>query len=207
MNNSSTIKFFISRKVTPPSRAFNYDAGIDFFVPEFNSSFITDLLKKNDFLRKKSFIHTSALCISDNRVASENSSDPSFIKFDENNNCLYIELLPNERILIPSGVYCEMESGGRALIAANKSGISAKHGLIFGSQVVDYQYQGEIHLSLINVSNYPVKIYEGMKIIQFIETPIYNSSILFFDSLNELYSGSHSERGEGSFGSSDKNNA
>lgn len=116
-----------------------------------------------------------------------------------------IELYPHERVLIPSGVYCQMEEPGRALIAANKSGVATKNGLIFGAQVVDYEYQGEIHLSILNVSDSMVILTSGMKILQFLETPIYNSQI-------EIYAGAEPKdfytemttRGADGFGSTDK---
>lgn len=116
-----------------------------------------------------------------------------------------IELYPHERVLIPSGVYCQMEEPNRALIAANKSGVATKNGLIFGAQVVDYEYQGEIHLSILNVSDSIVVLTSGMKILQFLETPIFTSVI-------EVQSGKepsnfYSEittRGADGFGSTDK---
>lgn len=116
-----------------------------------------------------------------------------------------IELLPHNRVLIPSGVYCQMEEPNRALIAANKSGVATKNGLIFGAQVVDYEYQGEIHLSILNVSDSIVVLTSGMKILQFLETPIFTSVI-------EVQSGKepsnfYSEittRGADGFGSTDK---
>ena len=97
-----------------------------------------------------------------------------------------------------------MESVDRALIAANKSGVSTKSGLIFGAQVVDASYQGEIHISLINTSNIGVRIYEDMKVIQFIETPIYTSTLEFTSTVDDLYNAIKSDRGATGFEASDK---
>jgi dUTPase len=105
-----------------------------------------------------------------------------------------------------------MASPHRALIAANKSGVATKHGLIFGAQVVDYEYQGEIHISLINTNKDIqhsgkgiVDITPGMTAIQFLEMPIYNSNINIFEDLtpSSFYEG-ETTRGAGAFGSSDK---
>lgn len=202
----STIKFFISRDVQAPSRAFQHDAGIDFFVPTFNTKFINDLLEKNAFLlEKKNQSSGALLTVSGTCYISSEIQDDGLpiIKYDTKEKKTYIPLSPGERILIPSGVYCKMEHHDRALIAANKSGVASKLGLVFGSQVVDSDYQGEIHISVINTSNSVVKIYEGMKIIQFIETPVYTSSIKIINTVTDLYDEA-SDRGEGGFGSSDE---
>jgi len=168
------IKFLKTRQVKSPARANKYDAGIDFFVPEFTEKFIEDMKAKNP--------------------------DCPFIPLEDG-----FILRPHERILIPSGIHCQMSKPGRALITANKSGVATKTGLIFGAQVVDYEYQGEIHISLINTSNQNVRIYAGMKAIQFLETPVFNSDI-------EVEEGKKPEefyieittRGVGGFGSSNK---
>ena len=100
-----------------------------------------------------------------------------------------------------------MSEPGRALIAANKSGIATKHGLVFGAQVVDYTYTGEIHISVINTSTKNVRIYENMKLIQFVETPVFNSIIEIVDENTPagwcFYNGLLHDRGIGGFGSTD----
>lgn len=174
-----TIKFLKTRKVKSPSRANQFDAGIDFYVPEFTEEFLKDLREKN----------------------------PDIQIFD-----MCIRLMSGERVLIPSGIHCQMASPGRALVAANKSGVATKNGLIYGAQVVDYEYQGEIHLSLINTNgvNQPshapmfVDITPGMKILQFLEMPIYNSDVEVSEnmSIDEFYT-DQTTRGAGGFGSTD----
>jgi dUTPase len=173
------IKFLKVRDVKSPSRANRYDAGIDFYVPEFTPQFIEDFKAKNpDILLQP----------------------------------VSIVLMPGQRVLIPSGIHCQMFDNDRALIAANKSGVATKHGLIFGAQVVDYEYQGEIHISLINTNKDihhsgqgMVEITPGMKVIQFLEMPIYTSEIEIHDdiSLSEFYE-KETTRGADGFGSTDK---
>jgi len=141
---SDVIKFLKVRDVKSPSRANRYDAGIDFYVPEFTTTFLKDLREKNP--------------------SSEISS-------------FNIILRPGQRILIPSGIHCKMFDNNRALIAANKSGVATKFGLVFGAQVVDYEYQGEIHLSLIYTGQGICEILPGQKILQFLETPIFTSEV------------------------------
>ena len=180
---NSTIKFLKTREVKNPTRAFEYDAGIDFYVPEFTSEFIKTLKEKNSNL--------SALSIC---KAQENSA---------NDDC--IVLAPGERVLIPSGIHCQMETPNRMLAAFNKSGIASKLGIVVGACIVDFSYQGEIHLNLINTSDGFVKITPGMKILQFIEIPIYCSQIIVEENkkIIDFYE-KETERSSGGFGSSDK---
>ena len=167
------IKFLKVRDVKSPERGTAEAAGIDFYVPKYDTQFIIDLLDKNPF-----------------------------IQYDDNyaENTFDIVLRPGERVLIPSGIKTWMEPG-TALIAANKSGVASKKGLIFCAQVVDSDYAGEVHINVINTSNTDVKISTGYKLIQFIHTPVILSSVeevsdTEFTALHES-----STRGEGGFGS------
>jgi len=172
------IKFLKIRDVKSPTRAYEFDAGIDFYVPEFNKQFLEDLADKNqgrDLVMKDGYIIVPA----------------------------------HSRIMIPAGIKSRMAKPGRALIAANKSGVATKNGLVYGAQVVDYTYKGEIHLSLINTSMLEVRITPGMKILQFLEMPVYNSEVEVVvwrtEETEELfYEGLQDDRGDGGFGSTNE---
>jgi len=82
-----------------------------------------------------------------------------------------IQIKPHERVLIPSGIKT-IFNDTITLVAANKSGICTKYGLIVGAQVIDSDYRGEIHIHLINTSNETVYLNEGMKIVQFLPLKI-----------------------------------
>lgn len=127
-------------------------------------------------------------------------------------------LLSHTDILIPSGIKVKVPKG-YMLRADNKSGVAtsysaaAKAGrtpkknafvspLIIGACVVDEDYQGEIHLHIINVGQSEVILKPGMKIAQFILVPVLYSAIELVDE-NELFRGDYSERGDGGFGSTD----
>ena len=103
-----------------------------------------------------------------------------------------------QRVNIPSGIKANVPEG-YALIAYNKSGVSLKYGLDIGASVVDEDYQGEIHLSLVNTSNKQVHITYGQKIVQFILLPV------FYDSIEEVSEEDcfdfETQRGSGAFGS------
>ena len=209
---NSTIKFTRTRGVKLPSRGHAHDAGIDFYVPNFDPTFMEDLKLKNpevfEYNSNGSIAYGGQLVMSGgsneptvNFKLSDNNSSP--VKYDDDQGLNYILLAPLSRINIPSGIYCQMENACRALIAHNKSGVASKHGLIYGAQVVDFEYHGEIHINVINTSSSVVRIYAGQKLMQFLEIPIFTSAIEEVDSLQDLYDGATS-RATGGFGSTDK---
>lgn len=200
---NSVIKFYQSRTGLFPTRANTSDAGIDFFVPKFTSEFIESLFEKNPSILQSEYSNNLAIQNNSNIYISKEKPSDLVIHYDVAKSKMYFYLNPGSRVNIPSGIYCKMEQNDRALIAANKSGIASKYGLIFGAQVVDSGYQGEIHINVINTGNESVRIYEDMKLIQFIETPIYISSIEKISSIPELYP-YVSDRGSGGFGSSNE---
>ena len=165
------LKYIKIRDVKSPVRGTAEAAGIDFFVPNYNPQFEADFREKNPEIRCPVFIDS-----------------------------MEIELEPGQRVLIPSGIKTWM-TPGTALIAANKSGVASKKGLIFGAQVVDSDYAGEVHISVINTSNEDVIITTGEKLIQFIHTPVLLTPPEEVDEymFNALHN--KSQRGEGGFGS------
>ena len=172
----SEIRFLIVRDVRFPERGTDQAAGIDFFVPNYDKQFETDLVEKNPNLKIE------------------------YNYENDNMTALVMVLKPGERALIPSGIKTWM-TPGTALIAANKSGVASKKGLIFGAQVVDSDYAGEVHISVINTSNNEVIIKTGEKLIQFIHTPVLLTPLEEVDeyTFNALHD--KSQRGEGGFGS------
>ncbi len=174
----SKIYFLKVRDVKTPVRGTPKSAGIDFFVPNYNTDFLDALHDKNEVL------HATWHEMKDGTVD------------------LKITLEPHERILIPSGIKVFMEDQNCALIAANKSGVATKKGLIFGAQVVDADYTGEVHISVINTTNEKVELHSGDKIIQFIQTPVVYSNVSLIeneDTFLKMHEGT--ERGDGGFGS------
>ena len=171
------IKFFIEPGYTvkKPEREYG-NAGIDFFVPEYTEAFAKAFNEKN-------VPHNAYL---------EQSADG-----------WYIIIPAHGRVNIPSGVRSYI-SPSVALEAQNKSGIATKHGLVYGAATADANYQGIIHVSLINTSNDTVKINLGAKAVQFIPRIIDTSVVEVFDniSLDEFYKDfEFSNRGDGAFGS------
>lgn len=168
------LNFLKIRNVKSPTRNYSTDAGIDFFIPEFDEYFLSDIVLKNPDL------------------------DPQTEIFED-----HIIINPHRRILIPSGIKVLLEYE-TCLIAANKSGICSKTGLIFGAQVIDSSYTGEIHISIINTSEYPVAIMPNQKIIQFLHLPVILSQPQEIHSdIYDIISKDFQRKDKG-FGSSDK---
>lgn len=115
-----------------------------------------------------------------------------------------------EDVLIPSGIKANIPKG-KALVAFNKSGVATKLGLSVGAQVVDCDYQGEIHLHLKYTSPniesngtccgevQPVRIKPGMKIVQFLLLDVDHQPVVVVEEA-DLYE-TETERGTGGFGS------
>lgn len=108
------------------------------------------------------------------------------------------EVKPGERYFIPSGIKANIPDG-YALIAMNKSGVSLKKNLMVGACVVDSDYQGEIHLHLVNTGTSVVTISPGDKLVQFLLIPVGHGNIEVVEE-GCLYE-SVSDRGNGGFGS------
>jgi dUTP pyrophosphatase len=116
-----------TRQVTTPSRSHEYDAGLDFYIP-------------ND------------------------------LPWDT------YTVWPKNQLLIPSGIKADIPEGF-ALFCFEKSSMATK-GLIVGARVVDAEYQGEIHIHIINVGKEQIALKPGMKLAQFVLIPIVKTDII-----------------------------
>jgi len=134
---------------------------------------------------------------SPSRGTAKSAGIDFFIPSDWNNTCDYV-LNPFEHINIPAGIHVGIPEG-HVLIFHNKSGIALRRKLIVMADVIDEDYQGEIHLSVANVSNEVQMIEPGMKLIQGILTPVNYATPVGY-SYRLLYD-NVTERGKGGFGS------
>lgn len=170
-----TLKYCKTRKVKSPNRGTSASAGIDFYIPED--------IDVDTFVDK---------C----RVTSCN---PSYTLSNE----YFLEsitLMPGESVLIPSGIKMKVPNG-HALIFFNKSGVGSKKHLDVLASVVDSDYEGEVHINLVNNGDKNVTINAGDKIVQGLILPINFAMPEEIATASELYADSTSERGEGGFGS------
>lgn len=123
-----------------------------------------------------------------------------FVPQDINENFF---IPPGGSILIPSGIKANVPDN-MVLIAFNKSGVATKKRLAVGAQVVDSDYQGEIHIHVYNTGDKHIRINPGDKLVQFILLPYIHANLEFCDTLEEVFP-INSIRGEGGFGSTDNN--
>lgn len=107
-----------------------------------------------------------------------------------------IQLEPGESLFIPSGIKAHVPKG-HAWVAMNKSGVAVKQGLSVGAQVVDADYDGEIHIHVFNVSDRIQEIQPEQKIIQMVLLPVNFENVEVVDQLPDR----NTERGSGGFGS------
>lgn len=181
METNKKIQFTKIRNVKSPNRANSHDAGTDFFIPEYSDQFVKDLMEKNK--------NNALTYIYD----GEDGEDENY--------SLRIIVPAGEQINIPSGIKVNILDKNTYLEANNKSGIASKYHLIVGACVVDADYQGEVHLNMLNVGNKDVELVSGMKIVQFIHKYYINTDWeeISNDEYNNL---EESDRSSGGFGSS-----
>lgn len=124
-------------------------------------------------------------------------------------------LLPHKDVLIPSGIKASFDKNCM-LMAAEKSGVTSSieakeiakmdcsksysSVTVLGAKIVDTDYQGEIHIHIINVGDKPILIEPNKKIAQFILVPILYSNIEEVKSESELFANEKSSRGSKGFG-------
>jgi dUTP pyrophosphatase len=181
METNRKIQFTKIRDVKTPSRANSHDAGTDFFIPEYSKEFLEDLKAKN-----------------------KNNELGYILEGDDEENPNYtlrIVIPAGEQINIPSGIKVNILDKNTYLEANNKSGIASRYHLVVGASVVDADYQGEVHLNLINTGNTDIEVFSGMKIVQFIHK-YYIHTDLEEISVDEYNSLKVSDRGDGNFGHS-----
>ena len=136
--------------------------------------------------------------VRDVKLPTRGTSQSAGIDFYVPNNYGEKSLGPGHKAFIPSGIKANVPPG-HALIAFNKSGVALKKNLFVGACVVDEDYQGEIHLHVVNVGSEAVTIEGGEKLVQLVLVPI------FYDTIEEVKQEQvfqeATERGSGGVGS------
>ena len=181
METNRKIQFTKIRDVKSPNRANLNDAGMDFYIPNYSEEFLNDLKAKNTANNLQYILD------------GEDGENPNYT--------LRIIIPAGEQINIPSGIKVNILDKNTYLEANNKSGIASKYHLVVGACVVDADYQGEVHLNMLNVGNKDVELVSGMKIVQFIHKYYINTDWeeITVDEYNNL---EESDRSSGGFGSS-----
>lgn len=173
------IEFTKVRDVKSPSRGNQGDAGIDFYVPHLITEDLLSIAVNGEMYRD------------------------GMVIIDAFRSGL-VMVRPGGRLLIPSGIRVLLPPG-TMLMAANKSGISSKYGILYTCEIVDHPYTGEVHLGIYNSGhkNFIIDLNEGIKLMQFIHLPIIESEMREID--HEEYEAKakamNSTRGDRGFGS------
>jgi dUTP pyrophosphatase len=106
-----------------------------------------------------------------------------------------VTLQPMERMLIPTGLFIELQEGYEAQIRP-RSGMAIKQGItcLNSPGTVDSDYRGELKIILINLSNTAQQIEHGERIAQMVIAKTEKAALVLVEQLN------NSQRGEGGFG-------
>lgn len=170
------IRFALMRDVNPPVRGTKDSAGIDVFVPKFDTQFIM-------------------------AFNSRNTNPRSMCFYDADKKLILIH--PHGQVFIPSGLFTDFsENEPSALIGFNKSGVSWDNRLAMLAAIVDQDYQGEIFITMHNYSEYPTSLREGQKLTQLIRVPVFYDEIAVV-SKEDIHS-VKTERADGHMGSTGK---
>jgi dUTP pyrophosphatase len=106
-----------------------------------------------------------------------------------------IQIDPLQRILIPTGLFIELEKGYEAQIRP-RSGLALKHGItvLNSPGTIDADYRGEIKILLINLSDTAFEVKDGDRVAQMIISQHEQISWEITEVLNET------TRGAGGYG-------
>ncbi len=108
-----------------------------------------------------------------------------------------VVVLPQERVLVPTGIAIELESPETGAFIFPRSSLSSKFGISLANcvGVVDSDYRGEIKVPVINHSNESYTIHNGERIAQMVILPVILPTFAEADELTET------QRADGGFGS------
>jgi dUTP pyrophosphatase len=107
-----------------------------------------------------------------------------------------VEILPLNRMLIPTGLFIALEPGTEAQIRP-RSGLAFKQGItvLNSPGTIDADYRGELKVLLVNLSNETVIINHGDRVAQMVIAKYERAEFEQVDSLEDTV------RGAGGFGS------
>jgi dUTP pyrophosphatase len=107
-----------------------------------------------------------------------------------------IELAPNARALIPTGLALAIPAGFEGQVRP-RSGLAWKHGVtvVNAPGTIDSDYRGEVKVQLINLGHEPVTLQRGDRIAQLVVAPVTLTRLQATQTLDET------ARGAGGFGS------
>ncbi len=107
-----------------------------------------------------------------------------------------VELRPNERMLIPTGLKMALPEGYEAQIRP-RSGLAYRNGITMLNTpgTIDADYRGEVKVLAVNLGEDSFTINHGDRVAQMVIAPVTQAEVQEVESLSET------ERAEGGFGS------
>lgn len=107
-----------------------------------------------------------------------------------------VEIAPQARALIPTGVAVALPSGHEGQVRP-RSGLAFRHGITVLNTpgTVDADYRGELQVILVNLGSKPFIVRRGMRVAQMIIAPVQRATLVEAAHLNPT------ERASGGFGS------
>jgi dUTP pyrophosphatase len=110
-----------------------------------------------------------------------------------------VDMPPGGRALIPTGLSVEIPAGYEAQVRP-RSGLALRHGvtLLNAPGTIDSDYRGEVMVLLVNLGDQPFAVRRGDRIAQMVVAPVSRAELREADIL------SHSARGDGGFGHTDR---
>ena len=84
-----------------------------------------------------------------------------------------IVLQPMQRVLVPTGLVFQLETGFEAQVRP-RSGLAFKHGVtvLNAPGTIDADYRGEVQVLLVNLGSEPFRVARGMRIAQVSVAPV-----------------------------------
>lgn len=184
MGNITELRYTKIRGVKSPTRANPTDAGLDIYVP-FDLTRV-DMNKMIEMTKCNIRVDVS-----------------------EQSGCVTnIVLQGGEQVLIPTGLKIAVPKG-YCLRVADRSSVAVVKGLHVTAGIIDSGYEGEILVSLTNITNRDSSIHKlavlcpGDAFAQLILFPVETPEPVEVPTAVELFKTLGSSRGEGGFGSTD----
>lgn len=107
-----------------------------------------------------------------------------------------IDVPPGQRMLLPTGIACAIPEGWCGQVWP-RSGLAVKHGIDRLAGLIDSDYRGELHVSLVNHGQDTWEVKEGERIAQLVFVQVLTTAI-------EVEDLDDTARGVGGFGSTGK---
>lgn len=182
MGKVTELRYTKIRGVKSPTRANPTDAGIDVYIPY-------DLTR----------VDINKMCeLTKRNIRATISDQTGFVS--------NIQVYAGEQLLLPLGLLFDIPEG-YMLKVEDKSSVAVMKGLHVTAGVIDSSYEGELILSMINVTNNNnpgekvATLTAGDKIAQLVLVPVETPELVEVQTRGELFKEKNSARGDGGFGS------